>query len=113
MVQFWQLNLHFLPLEEVVLSLLAHRRYHVELPGHRVGFLGRDHAGSTSFMYRVTHTPCRAALGAGNVHPGASLWLCFTMISIALQRDVPQYMAMPWLMTCVIARTISEGKRQT
>ena len=33
-VQFWQLNLHFLPLEEVVLSLLTHGRYQVELPGH-------------------------------------------------------------------------------
>lgn len=29
------------------------------------------------------------------------------MISMALQRDVPQYMAIPWLMTNVMARTIS------
>lgn len=34
------------------------------------------------------------------------------MISMALQRDVPQYMAMPWLITCVIARTISAGQKQ-
>lgn len=38
-VQFRQLNLHLLSLEEVVLGLLAHGRYHVELPGHGVGFL--------------------------------------------------------------------------
>jgi len=30
------------------------------------------------------------------------------MISIADQRDVPQYMDIPWLMTCVMALTISE-----
>jgi hypothetical protein len=29
------------------------------------------------------------------------------MISIALHLEVPQYMAMPWLITCVMARTIS------
>lgn len=33
------------------------------------------------------------------------------MISMALQRDVPQYMAMPWFITCVMARTISAGKK--
>lgn len=31
------------------------------------------------------------------------------MISIADQRDVPQYMDMPWLMTWVMALTISEN----
>lgn len=30
-----------------------------------------------------------------------------TMISMELQRDVPQYMAIPWLMTWVMARTVS------
>lgn len=30
-----------------------------------------------------------------------------TMISMADHRDVPQYMDMPWLITCVIALTIS------
>lgn len=39
--------------------------------------------------------------------PGARL----TMISMPLQREVPQYMAMPWLMTCVMARTISVGTK--
>lgn len=29
------------------------------------------------------------------------------MISMALQREVPQYMAIPWFITNVIARTIS------
>lgn len=29
------------------------------------------------------------------------------MISIGLQRDVPQYIAIPWLITWVIARTVS------
>lgn len=28
-----------------------------------------------------------------------------------LQRDVPQYMAIPWLITCVIARTVSANKK--
>jgi len=30
-----------------------------------------------------------------------------TMISMALQRDVPQYIAIPWFITKVMARTIS------
>lgn len=35
-------------------------------------------------------------------------WVCHpTMISMELQRDVPQYMAIPWLMTWVMARTVS------
>lgn len=29
------------------------------------------------------------------------------MISIGLQRDVPQYIAIPWLITWVMARTVS------
>lgn len=33
------------------------------------------------------------------------------MISMADHRDVPQYMDIPWLITCVIALTISV-KRQ-
>lgn len=36
----------------------------------------------------------------------------FTMISIALQREVPQYIAIPWLITCVIARTISKEEEK-
>lgn len=38
-----------------------------------------------------------------------------TMISMELQRDVPQYIAIPWLMTWVMARTVSvvrEGERK-
>lgn len=31
------------------------------------------------------------------------------MISMELQREVPQYMAIPWLMTWVMARTVSAG----
>lgn len=34
------------------------------------------------------------------------------MISMELQRDVPQYMAIPWLMTWVMARTVSERERE-
>lgn len=34
------------------------------------------------------------------------------MISMELHRDVPQYMAIPWLMTWVIARTVSERERE-
>lgn len=29
------------------------------------------------------------------------------MISIALHLEVPQYIAIPWFITCVMARTIS------
>lgn len=36
--------------------------------------------------------------------------LNLTIISIGLQRDVPQYMAMPWFITWVIARTVSASK---
>lgn len=36
--------------------------------------------------------------------------LSLTIISIGLQRDVPQYMAMPWFITWVIARTVSASK---
>ena len=32
------------------------------------------------------------------------------MISMALQREVPQYMAIPWFITKVMARTISANK---
>lgn len=32
------------------------------------------------------------------------------MISMELQREVPQYMAIPWLMTWVMARTVSAGR---
>lgn len=35
-----------------------------------------------------------------------------TMISMELQRDVPQYMAIPWLMTWVMARTVSKRERE-
>lgn len=34
-----------------------------------------------------------------------------TMISIELQRDVPQYMAIPWLITWVMALTVSVKKQ--
>lgn len=33
--------------------------------------------------------------------------VALTMISMALQRDVPQYIAIPWFITNVMARTIS------
>lgn len=44
--ELWQLHLHLLPLEHVVLGLLADGWDQVELPGHRVGFLGRQRRGS-------------------------------------------------------------------
>lgn len=39
-VELRQLHLHLLPLKEVVLRLLAHRRDQIELSGHGVGLLG-------------------------------------------------------------------------
>lgn len=36
----------------------------------------------------------------------------FTMISIEVHRDVPQYMAIPWLITWVIALTVSTNTVQ-
>lgn len=38
-VDLWKLSFHFLPLEEMILSLLAHRRNQIKLPGHRIRFL--------------------------------------------------------------------------
>lgn len=35
-----------------------------------------------------------------------------TIISMAVHRDVPQYIAIPWLITCVIALTISTERRR-
>lgn len=35
-----------------------------------------------------------------------------TMISMEVHRDVPQYMAIPWLMTWVIALTVSAKTAQ-
>lgn len=34
-----------------------------------------------------------------------------TIISMGLQRDVPQYMAMPWFITWVMARTVSAANK--
>lgn len=42
MVELWQLDLHLLSLEKMVLGLLTDRRDHVELPSDRVGFLGAE-----------------------------------------------------------------------
>jgi hypothetical protein len=42
MVELWQLDLHFLSLKKVVLSLFTDWRDHIELPCHRIGFLGRN-----------------------------------------------------------------------
>lgn len=38
-VELWKLHLHFVPLEVVVLCLLAHRWDEVELAGHRIRLL--------------------------------------------------------------------------
>lgn len=42
MVELWQLDLHLLSLEKMILGLLTDRRDHVELPSDRVGFLGAE-----------------------------------------------------------------------
>lgn len=39
MVELRKLSFHFLPLEEMILSLLAHRWNKIKLSGHRIGFL--------------------------------------------------------------------------
>lgn len=36
-----------------------------------------------------------------------------TIISIGLQREVPQYMAMPWFITWVIALTVSVSQNNS
>ena len=38
-IEFRQLNFHFVPLEEVILCLLTHWWNQIKLPGHRVCFL--------------------------------------------------------------------------
>lgn len=50
MIQFRQLNLHFLPLEEMIFSLFAHGRDHVKLPGYGVGFLERRNRETKYFI---------------------------------------------------------------
>ena len=51
-------------------------------------------------------------------HKGVCVQLCcrcvcgLTMISTTFQRDVPQYMAKPWSITKVIARTTSATRQQ-
>lgn len=87
MVQLWELRLHLFPLEHVVLSLLADRGDEVELPGHGVGLLGWEREAESGA------SQARGSLPAPQPTPP------FTMISMALQREVPQYMAIPWLMT--------------
>lgn len=38
-IKLWQLSFHFVPLEEMILSLLTHWWNEIELPGHRVCLL--------------------------------------------------------------------------
>lgn len=38
-VDLWKLSFHLLPLEEMILGLLTHRRNQIKLPGHRIRFL--------------------------------------------------------------------------
>lgn len=100
MIELWQLSFHFVPLEEVIFCLLTHWWNQIKLPGYRVRFLCKHkstYKANTAYFYSVT---CREVLQ-------------LTIISIADQRDVPQYMDMPWLMTCVMALTISVTKKHT
>lgn len=117
-----QLHLHLLPLEHVVLGLLADRRDQVELPGHRVRLLQSPGVQrQRPLCLRPSPTAPRGRGGRSSSDSGseASASTCSgisrrhaapTMISMELQRDVPQYMAIPWLMTWVMARTVSAGE---
>lgn len=52
MVELWQLNLHFLPLEQMVLSLFTDWRDHIELSCYRIGFLGRNKIATGFILMR-------------------------------------------------------------
>lgn len=58
MVEFWELNLHFLPLEKMVLSLFTDGWDHIELSCYGIGFLGRKKIASEFILRRN-----KAALG--------------------------------------------------
>lgn len=94
--QLRELDLHLLPLEQVVLGLLADGRDLVELAGHRVRLL--QPAGTAVTQEPPLPTP----------PPTPPL----TMISTELHLEVPQYSAIPWLITWVMARTVSAGTDQ-
>lgn len=109
MVELWKLHLHFVPLKVVVLCLLAHGRDEVELAGHRIRLLVASQKRYVVVTARNTvdislfHTNTHAHTATDDDETERPL----TMISMALQRDVPQYMAIPWFITNVMARTIS------
>lgn len=61
-----------------------------------------------SCLQGVPSCPCATASRfAHSSGQGARAECHCTMISMELQRDVPQYIAIPWLMTWVMARTVS------
>lgn len=101
MIELWQLSFHFVPLEEVIFCLLTHWWNQIKLPGYRVRFLGK---------YKSTHEANTHAYFDSVTRREV---LRLTIISIADQRDVPQYMDMPWLITCVMALTISATRKHS
>lgn len=52
-VDLWELSFHFLPLEEMILGLLAHRRNQIKLPGHRICFLIKWRKGEWRMVENV------------------------------------------------------------
>lgn len=114
MGQLWELNLHLLPLEHVVLRLFTDGRDLVELPRHRVRLLQgagtavrpRNRWGGRGRGKRGGGGG-REERGGGGGRRGEPEPPQLTMISMELHLDVPQYMAIPWLITWVMARTVS------
>lgn len=103
-VEFRKLHFNFVPLEIMILCLLAHRRYQVELACNRVRLLVPPREAKQWFNQHLCGGHINIYTRSWNKDGGSSR---FTMISMALQREVPQYMAIPWFITNVMARTIS------
>lgn len=89
-VELWQLDLHLLPLEKMVLGLLTDGWDHVELPCDRVGFLGTEGI-ATEFMPASTGPSSTYSRGGAhfsgvNVDQGDKPDTCKVMVTIFTKR---------------------------
>lgn len=68
-VELWQLRLHLLSLEQMVLSLFTHWRNQIELSGHGVGFLGwgAEETGVRAWLPLSPTPPASSRVGFGAV----------------------------------------------
>lgn len=125
MKKLGQLHFDLLSLEHVILRLLADGGDLVKLPRHRVRFLQntvKNYRASEQDWWTCsrwlkmcfrTSAISKTSDNIREVREEEWAWRdrmklqWLTIISMGLQRDVPQYIAIPWLITWVIARTVS------